>query len=220
MQRVVRVEGIDEKHLMATNWTLTLTPIAERNRDSRLQRLTIPAAERVTMGRSSSCDVHLPWNARQVSRHHATLTFLDGNWYVTDCSRRGTFIGSTRLTAGDPTPIRDGDCLRFGECEFATSIGSPTSQEAVLDVDDAFTLTLEEADPASIDASRVLKSALELPELFARATTESAIYDAACEYLVNTLFPAIASAYVTLTTPPATTEVLGRAERRLGAMGA
>jgi class 3 adenylate cyclase len=140
------------------------------------------------------------------------LAFVDGNWYVTDCSRRGTFIDDTRLVVGDPTPLRDGDGLRFGECEFTASIGG-ASAEPIMDADDGFTLTLEDADPASIDASRVLKSALELPELFAHATTEGAIYDASCEYLVNTLFPAIASAYVTLTSANGSTEVLGKAER-------
>lgn len=68
---------------------------------------------RLTIGRSSACDVALTWDAR-VSRTHALLERIGGEWTVVDdgLSRNGTFLNGTRLQARQR--LADGDHIIVG----------------------------------------------------------------------------------------------------------
>jgi hypothetical protein len=72
-----------------------------------------PGRGRLTLGRDLATDVALPWD-QQVSRVHAELELIAGEWAVSDdgLSRNGTFVNG-RAAAGRRR-LRDGDCVRIG----------------------------------------------------------------------------------------------------------
>jgi len=72
------------------------------------------AGERLSVGRSSSADISLPWDG-QVSGVHAAIERVGGDWTVVDdgLSRNGTFLNGERVQGRKR--LCDGDTLRFGE---------------------------------------------------------------------------------------------------------
>jgi DNA-binding CsgD family transcriptional regulator len=78
---------------------LRLEPLAER--------------ERVTIGRSESNGLALTWDP-QVSRTHAQLELVGGDWTLVDegLSRNGSFVNGERVTGR--RRLDDGDMLRIG----------------------------------------------------------------------------------------------------------
>jgi class 3 adenylate cyclase len=183
-----------------------------------LEPVVVDAGQRVLVGRSSRCQVRLPVEARLISRLHATLFQRDGLWYVLDESRHGTYLAGQRVAHGEPVPLTDGDRLRFGDCEFVVQLPGAGHDSARAQSEPSYRVSVQTVDlAAAVDAARVLQSALELPERLGRASSEAAMYEAACEYLVATLAPAIAAAYVTVSDADGAFELLGRADR--GALG-
>jgi hypothetical protein len=73
----------------------------------------LPEHPRLTIGRDAINDVSLPWD-REVSRVHAELEHVAGDWAVSDdgLSRNGTFVNGSRVAGR--RRLRDGDCLRVG----------------------------------------------------------------------------------------------------------
>ena len=72
---------------------------------------------RLTIGRSPRSDVALRWDG-EVSRLHAELERIGGDWLVSDdLSRNGTFVNDDRLRAR--RVLRAGDLIRTGDTELA-----------------------------------------------------------------------------------------------------
>jgi predicted component of type VI protein secretion system len=71
----------------------------------------------LTIGRSSGCDVRLPWDER-VSRVHAALDLVGSDWTLVDdgLSRNGTFLNGERLTGR--RRLHDGDTFVLGSTSF------------------------------------------------------------------------------------------------------
>jgi pSer/pThr/pTyr-binding forkhead associated (FHA) protein len=71
------------------------------------------ASERLTIGRSASNDVALPWDA-EVSRLHATLERVGDEWTFVDDGRshNGSYIDGERVHGR--TRLRDGDAIGLG----------------------------------------------------------------------------------------------------------
>ncbi len=84
-----------------------------RDGDGSQQLFCLDPERRMTIGRGDANDVALPWDD-QVSRAHAELEKLGGEWVVVDdgLSRNGTFLNGSRITARKR--LRDGDTLRIG----------------------------------------------------------------------------------------------------------
>ena len=87
-------------------------------------------AQRVTIGRGTANDVALEWDT-EVSRLHAELECLGGEWTVADdgLSRNGSFLNGQRISGRHR--LRDGDVLRVGRTSIAyrvpeTAEDSPT----------------------------------------------------------------------------------------------
>lgn len=70
--------------------------------------------DRVTVGRVSSTVIALEWDS-EVSRLHAELESIGGDWTVSDdgLSRNGTHVNGERVVGR--RRLRDGDVIRFGK---------------------------------------------------------------------------------------------------------
>lgn len=92
------------------------------------------AGPTITLGRATDCTI--PIKDRYLSRKHAEIVFLEGEWVVRDCgSVNGTLLNGAKL--GLPVPLRPGDRIALGDSEviFETADGSEPSQLSVLDSD-------------------------------------------------------------------------------------
>jgi class 3 adenylate cyclase/pSer/pThr/pTyr-binding forkhead associated (FHA) protein len=170
---------------------LTLEP----PEDSGLKAQALPPDTVGFIGRSSSCQIRLPDDARNVSRVHAQLFCTDGVWYVTDQSTRGTLLNGERLEPGDPRALSDGDVLGLGGLDFVARMELDVATGPL----ETVTVTVALVDLAQVDTARMLESALQLPRILAEAGTETEIYASACSYLATTLSPAITSVFVAVT---------------------
>lgn len=178
-----------------------------------LQPIWVEPGDAIAVGRSSRCQLRLPVDARLVSRVHASLFARDGTWYVLDESRYGTFVDGWRVPHKKPIPLPDGVGLRFGDCSFLVQLDGGVTRDA-FDADSAYRVSVQTVDlAASVNVARILQSALELPERLGCASNEPSMYNAACEYLVNTLAPALVAAYVVVCDADGNLDVLGRADR-------
>ena len=76
----------------------------------------------VTIGRAVDSVVHL--NDQHVSRRHATLACIEGNWTLVDNgSRHGTLINGTLLPAQDPCVLAHGDQLGISSYVLRVDLG-------------------------------------------------------------------------------------------------
>jgi pSer/pThr/pTyr-binding forkhead associated (FHA) protein len=85
-------------------------------RDEQGAQLVIELAgrrDRMSLGRSTECNVALPWDG-EVSRLHAELERVGSQWLIVDdgLSSNGTFVAGERVVAR--RRLRDGDVLRLG----------------------------------------------------------------------------------------------------------
>ncbi|GAA4468183.1 DUF1707 and FHA domain-containing protein [Phytohabitans houttuyneae] len=88
-------------------WERTFGPRQAAQLDLRLP----PAPGRYVIGRDFECDLRLTHDS--VSRRHAMLTSVGGQWMVVDLgSTNGTRINGWRLQV--QTPLRPGDLLDLG----------------------------------------------------------------------------------------------------------
>lgn len=74
--------------------------------------------ERISIGRGSGNAVALPWDD-EVSRLHAEMEPIAGEWTVTDdgLSRNGSYVNELRIAGRHR--LRDGDVLRVGRTRIA-----------------------------------------------------------------------------------------------------
>ncbi|MGI9100114.1 MAG: FHA domain-containing protein, partial [Solirubrobacteraceae bacterium] len=83
--------------------------------------------ERVTIGRSASNFVALPWDA-EVSRVHASIERMGGEWTFVDAgSHNGSYIDGERVH--ERTRLRDGDAIAVGRT--CVIFRSPTGRESL-----------------------------------------------------------------------------------------
>jgi len=106
--------------------------------------------ERVTIGRSTRADVALHWD-REVSRLHATIERIAGDWVLADerLSRNGTFVNGERVTAR--RRLAGGDVIAVGASAIAFAAPGPGSASATV----AGALHVPEVTPAQL---RVLEA--------------------------------------------------------------
>lgn len=95
------------------------------------------------IGRSETCDVHLPGKALGVSSEHARVEFLGGGYYLFDQgSTNGTALNGTRIRAHTSVPLANGDKLYVGRWLLTCKIKS-----RLTDILRASSLGAGETDP-------------------------------------------------------------------------
>jgi pSer/pThr/pTyr-binding forkhead associated (FHA) protein len=84
-----------------------------RDGEQRQRILSLEGQHEITIGRDESADVALSWD-NQVSRLHAELECIAGQWTVVDdgLSSNGSFVNGERISGR--RRLADGDALRFG----------------------------------------------------------------------------------------------------------
>jgi pSer/pThr/pTyr-binding forkhead associated (FHA) protein len=89
-----------------------------RDGDGSQRLLDLASLDRLSVGRGAGNELSLPWDT-EVSRLHAELEEIAGEWTVTDdgLSRNGSYVNGTRISGR--TRLRDGDVLRVGQTSIA-----------------------------------------------------------------------------------------------------
>lgn len=105
---------------------LRLVPVAGPSRDV----IAIERGGAAVMGRSATCDRQLA--DASVSRRHASVSFQDDTWFVTDLhSRAGVLVNAAPIEPGVPTPVRDYDLVGIGPWTFRVRVGSESTMLSV-----------------------------------------------------------------------------------------
>jgi hypothetical protein len=90
-------------------------------------------SDRATVGKAESSDIVLDFDSK-VSRLHAVLERLSGQWCVRDLSSsNGTFVNGERIWA--ERPLRHGDELRFGLTKMLFRAEAPTTDRTKTEVE-------------------------------------------------------------------------------------
>ena len=140
------------------------------------------------IGRGTDCDWVIPDPSRQLSSHHALVSFRDDQYFLTDISSNGICLGDSavRLRKGQARPIDHGTVFRMGpfdiRTQFVKTAGIPIPSDKLIP-DDAF-LQLDPVGatdsqaPASVsprwtDTSTVERHHVTVPTLVEPAPTIS-----------------------------------------------
>lgn len=95
------------------------------------------------IGRGADCDWVIPDPSRQLSNHHALISFRDDQYFLTDISSNGICLGDSavRLRKGQARPIGQGMVFRMGPFDIRTqlvAVAGAASHSDNLIPDDAF----------------------------------------------------------------------------------
>jgi pSer/pThr/pTyr-binding forkhead associated (FHA) protein len=117
-----------------------------------------PAAAPIGLGRGSSANVRLAWD-REVSRVHAELSCVGGQWALSDdgLSRNGSFVNGERVNSR--RRLQDGDQLALGTTKLVFRRPRSPAEESLT----THTSTGDLAAPAVSDAQRRVAVALCRP---------------------------------------------------------
>jgi serine phosphatase RsbU (regulator of sigma subunit) len=93
--------------------SLILHPLDPTQDGDRLEPFSLEGQTAVVVGRAAEADWTIP--DLGVSRRHARLETLGGEWFISDLdSRHGTFVNGRRLEPGERVALRAGDGLMLG----------------------------------------------------------------------------------------------------------
>jgi len=71
--------------------------------------------KRIIIGRGNDCDIVIPDELDNVSRHHAVISFdFFGRMTLSDTSSNGTLINGTRMLKGASIPVTRNDKIQLG----------------------------------------------------------------------------------------------------------
>lgn len=77
-----------------------------------------------TLGRNADCDWYVPDSSRHLSSRHASVSFENGQFFITDISTNGTFLNSAEepIGNGNSVPLGDGDQLTIGNYKIRCTL--------------------------------------------------------------------------------------------------
>jgi hypothetical protein len=122
--------------------------LAYRDQDGALRLVVLNEVHesgRVAIGRRSSSEISLAWDA-QVSRLHAELEPIGGDWTISDdgLSQNGTFVNGARLTG--KRRLEPGDLIVVGNTALAYC--GPPRMSSIQTIEGGANLAVEELTPA------------------------------------------------------------------------
>jgi len=81
------------------------------------------------IGRGSDCDWILRCTRRLISRRHAIISFMDGQYYIQDASSNGIVLNDSTdaIPQGMCTPLQEGDIFFIGDLSISVSLMSSDS---------------------------------------------------------------------------------------------
>jgi type VI secretion system FHA domain protein len=126
---------------------LTLEVISANGAAMGASRRKVFGAEGGRIGRAVDCDWVLPSPDKFVSRHHATISFKYGQFYVKAEGENGVAVNNPHalLAFGTPSPIKQGDRLYIDDYEILVSV--PNEARPSLIVGDPFA---DESEPEAL----------------------------------------------------------------------
>jgi len=87
----------------------------------RQRSYRIPPGDLVRIGSAETCDIQLPGDSF-ISRQHCSVSLLDGKLTIVDLhSTHGTLVNDEEV-GEQPVSLRDGDCVRIGNCSLLVSL--------------------------------------------------------------------------------------------------
>jgi predicted component of type VI protein secretion system len=81
------------------------------------------------VGRGSHCDLVLESAKRFVSREHASITALEGQYSITDLSINGTWLNGARLTRRRQALLRSSDTITIEDWELTFHVNSDVAAQ-------------------------------------------------------------------------------------------
>ena len=147
--------------------------------------------ERTSLGRQVDCAICLA--SKQVSRQHAQILAVDGQFHVEDLgSSNGTYLNGQRISAHRPVPISERDLLQVGPYVFALR-RAPAATPAL--IEPASMVVRETVNATGLhevlftqDAATKLQVVLEIAQHLARTLDLDPLLDRLLEHLMS-LFP-------------------------------
>jgi len=97
------------------------------------------------LGRAKDCDLRLPPDIEEVSRHHARFHFESDRWSVVDLgSRWGTRVNGVKIPPNCPVSLSDGDRINIHPWSFRFHTGpeAPSTTTSIDDTDATHLRTL------------------------------------------------------------------------------
>ncbi|NNA67828.1 type VI secretion system-associated FHA domain protein TagH [Pseudomonas gessardii] len=127
------------------------------------------------IGRGADCDWVIPDPSRQLSNHHALVSFRDDQYFLTDISTNGIRLGdgAVRLRKGQARPISQGMVLRMGPFDLRTQLleaADASNHRDNLIPDDAF-LQLDPVRALDDQQARPLPEPSRTPSNWADTST-------------------------------------------------
>lgn len=115
----------------------TMTPVPDWKLEPimgpAIPPLPLKAPGPLSLGRALDCDLRMPESERTVSRQHAKLRLVGGQWLITDLdSTHGTFLNGDRLPGKQERPLAVGDRLRLGPWTFRVNDGRASTYAATI----------------------------------------------------------------------------------------
>ncbi len=106
--------------------------------DQRQQiHLLDPAADRVAIGRGRDQDLVIDWD-KQVSRSHALMEKLGGEWFVDDLSRNGSYVNGDRVGKRQRLAHKDVMCFGATRVAFHDRASAAESESTARAADDVW----------------------------------------------------------------------------------
>lgn len=97
--------------------TLTLSVLTHHHRLLGRERHIELQERGGKLGRSEDSDLVLPDADRLISKQHALIDFISGQFYITDTSVNGVYLNnnSKPLGKGNRTTVKEGDVIQIGD---------------------------------------------------------------------------------------------------------
>jgi serine phosphatase RsbU (regulator of sigma subunit) len=137
-----------------------------------------PDGKGVVIGRSPGASIRL--DHPSISRQHASVTFQNGNWVVTDLgSRHGTLVNGVAITPRTPTPLKRGDRISLRPWTVRFEHGAHQASSTVVQTVDsgvgANTVMVVQPEAPKTDAERQLDLLIKASLAIQAAASESSL---------------------------------------------